>query len=242
MSLIIQALKKEQQRRSLNLKSPSIDIPTYDSEPLTASRLSRSGRSKNTLPILLGFTALGAVLLLGGGAFVYFGKSYLANLNLAPIAAEATDSETANTASLASSNLSNSLSGALAGNQLRAEATNAITTESAVASQENTLSAPLETEAALDLPEASNRAPAETATVGPVAEKPEFNLEIQNFIDELQVHGFRSAGANSRLLMNGRVFKLNDIVSHELAIRFKGSRDGALVFEDSLGYQYEKPL
>ncbi len=241
MSLINQALKKEQQRRSLNLKSPSIDIPTYDSEPLTASRLSRSGRSKNTLPILLGFTALGAVLLVGGGTFVYFGKSYLSNLNLAPIAAAA-DSETANTASLASSNQSNSLSAALAGNRLRAEATDSITTESAVASQENTLSAPLETEAALDLPEASNRAPAETATVGPVAEKPEFNLEIQNFIDGLQVHGFRSAGANSRLLMNGRVFKLNDIVSHELAIRFKGSRDGALVFEDSLGYQYEKPL
>lgn len=240
MSLINQALKKEQQRRSLNLKSPPSDVPTYDSEPLTASRLSRSGRSKNTLPILLGFTALGAVLLLGGGAFVYFGKSFLSNLNLAPIVAEA-DSETANTASLASSNSSNSLSAALAGNRLRAEATDSITTESAVASQENTLSAPLETEAA-HLPEVSNRAPAETATVGLVAEKPEFNLEIQHFIDGLVVHGFRSAGANSRLLMNGRVFKLNDFVSHELAIRFKGSRNGALVFEDSRGYQYEKPL
>ena len=189
MSLINQALKKEQQRRSLNLKSPSVDIPTYESEPLTAARLSRSGRSKNTLPILLGFTALGAVLLVCGGAFVYFGKTYLSNLNPGPVAA-ATDSETAKTHSLASSHGSNSISAALAGNLQSVETIDAITAESALAAQGTTLPEPSEDAAAtLDLPEAPNAVPAETATLESVTEKPKFNIEVQNYIDGLQVHG-----------------------------------------------------
>ena len=73
MSLINQALKKEQQRRSLNIKTPSLDIPTYESEPLTASEVARA-KSKNPLGILIGFAGLGLVMLVCGGAFVYFGK------------------------------------------------------------------------------------------------------------------------------------------------------------------------
>jgi|TARA_B110000037_G_scaffold219823_1_gene285813 hypothetical protein len=73
MSLINKALKKEQQRRSLNIKTPSLDIPTYESEPLTASEVARRN-SKNPLGVLIGFTGIGFVMLVCGGAFVYFGK------------------------------------------------------------------------------------------------------------------------------------------------------------------------
>jgi hypothetical protein len=63
MSLINQALKKEQQRRNLNIKTPSLDIPTFESEPLTASALARGNNSKNPLGVLIGFTGLGLVML-----------------------------------------------------------------------------------------------------------------------------------------------------------------------------------
>lgn len=55
-----------------------------------------------------------------------------------------------------------------------------------------------------------------------------------------RIHGPRPS--NARLLMNGRVFRLNDAVEHQLGIQFVGSRDGALVFKDSLGFGYTKAL
>ncbi len=75
MSLINQALKKEQQKRSLDLRDTTPDIPTYDSANL-GNGLSASNRKNNrSLSILIGFTGMGVVLLALGGGFIYFGKS-----------------------------------------------------------------------------------------------------------------------------------------------------------------------
>lgn len=238
MSLINQALKKEQQRRSLNLKSPSVDIPTYHSEPLTASSLSKGSKPKNPLAILIGLTSLGILMLVCGGTFVYFGKSYLSSLNSAPVVATA-ETEASDTPSAAPEN---PLSKALAANKQQVEAAEAISAESDDAQLDNAASPSSEAESIETLQEPAATPSVETAIPEPVAETPKFNIDIQTAIDGLQVHGFRSAGANSRLLMNGRVFGLNDIVNLELEIRFKGSKQGALIFEDSAGFEYQKTL
>jgi hypothetical protein len=235
MSLINQALKKEQQRRSPNLKSPSVDIPVYESEPLTASSLSRGRQPKNTLAVLVGFTGLGLVLLVCGGAFVYFGKSYLSNLNPTPLVA--TDSNGASQAtSLASA--APAIANTLAANQQSDEATDAVSADNSDSSLPPLAplsgDTPLQESGAVLSPQSANEEP--------TLEAPKLQIAIQAAIDELHVHGFRSNGANSRLLMNGRVFQLNDIVNHELVIRFKGSTQGSLIFEDDQGFEYQKAL
>lgn len=238
MSLINQALKKEQQRRSLNIKTPSPDIPTYESEPLTASEVARRN-SKNPLGVLIGFAGLGLVMLVCGGAFVYFGKSYLSNLNHPSVVANAESGE-AKTTSLASSKPSNPLSSALATSAKAVDAVEEVSTKNVDAILEDTPSVTADPIASLEEPEV---VPAtEIPAVGPVPEKAAFKIEVQTAIDVLEVHGFRDAGSNSRLLMSGRVFRLNDFVNHQLGIQFIGSRDGQLVFKDSLGFEYTKSL
>jgi len=258
MSLINQALKKEQQRRTLNLREATSDIPVYDSGAI-GNGLSPSRQKKNiSLSILLGLTGAGVVLLGLGGAFVYFGKSYLSGL------AANSPSETASEqASLASSPLT--------GNpvaEIIAEVD--VPTPEEPDSGLDRQSASAQTGVESPSPDLDSRPSAELANVGdgsaedPTAysetaqnmeseeesgeivesapEEPQFDFKIQDFVDELQVFGFRSAGANSRLLLGGRVFKLNDIVDNERELVFRGSDGQNLVFEAPSGYLYKKPL
>ena len=233
MSLINQALKKEQQRRSLNLQSPSHEIPSYESEPLTANQVVRRDQGRNPLPLLIGFASLGLFLLVCGGAAVYFGKSYLSDLQPGQsVAAKGSDSEPSE-APVATANP--------VASALEAKAANAEAVETIIeaAPEANVAEGTAEEPAAASVEAPVTEAPVAEA---PVKEGPKFNLEAQAHIDELQVHGYRSAGANSRLLMSGRVYKIGDVVNHAFALRFRGAENGSLVFEDANGFRYEKPL
>jgi len=245
MSLINQALKKEQQRRSLNLRDAPPDIPTYDSGNV-GNGLSPSTRQSNrSLALLIGFTGVGAVLLLIGGGFIYFGKSYLKQINTTPIVAQETSEETAfasgPTEEAPVATVSDILEEieeekqALRPEQVPGDEVAASTSESDANDD------PMAAEAAADSvtaedETASNTDPADAPT------EPVFDYKIQDLIDEMQVLGYRSAGVNSRLLMNGRVFKLNDTVNNEHGLRFIGSDGESLIFEAPSGYRYRKPL
>jgi hypothetical protein len=238
MSLINKALKKEQQRRSLHIKTPSLDIPTYESEPLTASEVARRN-SKNPLGVLIGFTGIGFVMLVCGGAFVYFGKSYLSNLSPPSVVARA-ESDEASPTSLATGPSINPLSNALATSIKTVDSVEEVSTKNvdAILEDSHSLDAePIATPEGTEPPLAS-----EFPIVDLVAEKAAFKIEVLTAIEKFEVHGFRDAGANSRLLMSGRVFRLNDVVNHQLGIRFIGSREGQLIFKDSLDFEYTKSL
>ena len=75
-----------------------------------------------------------------------------------------------------------------------------------------------------------------------ISEEPQFDFKIQDFVDGLQVFGLRSAGPNTRLLLSGRVFKLDDVIDNERGLIFRGSDGEYLIFEAHSGYLYKKPL
>ena len=255
MSLINQALKKEQQRRSLNLRETAADIPVYDSDTM-GNGLSPSRQKKNaSLSILLGLTGAGVVLLGLGGAFVYFGKAYLSGLTATSPTEEAKESP-----SFASNPLvSNPVNDILAENDDNPPAS----TPAEAEFQDESLETEGELAAAIDdqnpnleianasagidddptaVTEYSESGGANEEIVDSAPEEPQFDFKIQDFVDGLQVFGYRSAGANTRLLLGGRVFKLDDIVDNERGLIFRGSEGEYLIFEAPSGYLYKKPL
>ncbi|MCF7686658.1 MAG: hypothetical protein K9M98_08325 [Cephaloticoccus sp.] len=60
------------------------------------------------------------------------------------------------------------------------------------------------------------------------------------FIDQIQVMGVRSSGADSKVLMNEKVYRLNDIVDRALMLRLVQVSADTLTFLDSNGYIYTK--
>jgi hypothetical protein len=82
-------------------------------------------------------------------------------------------------------------------------------------------------------------APAPTP-VAPVAAAPDQAARIQTFLAEARVAGVRGQNAQARVLLNEKVFRLNDVVEPELALRLSGVHPGLLVFTDARGRTYEK--
>jgi hypothetical protein len=74
----------------------------------------------------------------------------------------------------------------------------------------------------------------------PVAASPD--ERIHDYLDRLHVLGVRSSGTDSRVLMNDRVYRLNDLVDRTLALRLVDVQPGLLIFEDARGVRYTKNL
>ena len=88
-------------------------------------------------------------------------------------------------------------------------------------------------------PPASAPAPAVAAPAPAGANAPQ-DIRILTFIDAIRVTGIRSSGHESKVLMNDRVYRINDMVDYTLAIRLiKVSAEG-LTFTDANGTVYVK--
>jgi len=85
----------------------------------------------------------------------------------------------------------------------------------------------------------SPAAPAETPPApGPAVPDP----RVHAFIDSLRVNGIRPSGTESRVLMNERVYRVNDIVDRTLGLRLTNVEPGNLTFTDVNGVTYAKPF
>lgn len=60
------------------------------------------------------------------------------------------------------------------------------------------------------------------------------------FVDQIRVTGIRSSGDDSKVLMNDRVYRVNDIVERILNIRLTKIAPEGLTFEDANGVTYTK--
>ncbi len=80
----------------------------------------------------------------------------------------------------------------------------------------------------------SNPAPANAGTNAKPSEA------ILLYIDQLRVMGVRSSGNDSKVLMNDRVYRVNDIVERTLGLRLTAVEAGTLTFVDALGATYIK--
>ena len=72
----------------------------------------------------------------------------------------------------------------------------------------------------------------------PAAAKPD--ERIVAFVENVKVAGIRSSGNESRVLMNDRVFRVNDIVERTLGVRLVKVAVDSLTFADSNGVTYVK--
>jgi hypothetical protein len=63
---------------------------------------------------------------------------------------------------------------------------------------------------------------------------------VYAFIETIRVTGIRSSGDDSRVLMNNRVYRVNDIVERNLGIRLIQVEVDSLTFADAHGQTYTK--
>ncbi len=66
------------------------------------------------------------------------------------------------------------------------------------------------------------------------------DVNVYTFIDGLQVMGVRFSGASSKVLMNNRVYRVNDIVDRPLGLRLTAVTENSLTFVDANGASYIK--
>jgi hypothetical protein len=76
------------------------------------------------------------------------------------------------------------------------------------------------------------------ANVAPAPPKPE--ERVSKYVDAIRVAGVRSPGPEGRVLMNDRVFKLNDTVDRSLGLKLTKISTNVLTFTDANGVTYEK--
>lgn len=83
--------------------------------------------------------------------------------------------------------------------------------------------------------------PTPTPEPKPVAPTPPvYDERIYAYIDRLQVMGIRSSGSDSKVLMNDRVYRVNDIVERSLGLKLLEVTPDALIFIDPSGATYTK--
>lgn len=86
-------------------------------------------------------------------------------------------------------------------------------------------------------PTAASQLPVARAEPVPKAEPDE---RIHQYVEALKVTGIRSSGTESKVLMNDRVYRVNDIVDRGLGIRLTKVAPDSLTFTDANGVTYVK--
>jgi hypothetical protein len=64
------------------------------------------------------------------------------------------------------------------------------------------------------------------------------NSRSSAIVDALRISGIRASGTDPKVLMNERVYRLNDVVDHTIALRLKEINTNNLVFIDETGATY----
>ena len=84
--------------------------------------------------------------------------------------------------------------------------------------------------------------PTEPASVAPAGVRlpGKFQESIQTLVDALRVSGIRAAGNDSKVMINERVYKLNDIVDRPNNLRLTKVASDGLMFTTPDGVTYEK--
>jgi hypothetical protein len=94
---------------------------------------------------------------------------------------------------------------------------------------------------AASVPPAAAPSPAAVAPVmvpeNPAA-APAPDPRIQAFVDKVRIAGIRSSGEDSKVIMNDRVYRVNDIVDRDLQVKLVKVEADALTFSDARGLLY----
>lgn len=240
MSLINDALKKAQRQRSEGNPSAA-EVTSQNAAPEQLHRVARREKPAGfrSQVMLIGGGAAAAVVLLAIGAVFFFRSGEPPPA----LPAQPTQIATAPTAvpSVPATQTAPTVSPAAL-----VPALPAASTPSPAPAQQLTLTdpaAPTPSPASgqFVLPPAPVTETAAIATTTPtaptpaVADRPKPSTRMIGVIERFRVGGIRVAGTESKVLMNDKVYRLNDTIDHELGIRLTGIETKALTFEDSRG-------
>jgi hypothetical protein len=85
-------------------------------------------------------------------------------------------------------------------------------------------------------------APPAVVAIAPPLDPTKPDPKISAYVDALQIAGVRITATSSKVLMNDRVYRQNEIVDRLLGLRLKKIEDDALIFVDERGVTYTKNL
>jgi hypothetical protein len=60
------------------------------------------------------------------------------------------------------------------------------------------------------------------------------------YIDNLRIAGIRASATDSKVLMSDHVYRVGDIVEHDLGLKLTGITANSLTFEDERGGRYTR--
>jgi hypothetical protein len=247
MSLINEALKKAQRTRQVE---PAANTPAVD--PHLGERVRRRGEGPDTKTVVL--IALASVsacaLVVVAAVLLLDRRSDDAAVAAAPAAVTVSPASVAAPELAAAPVVSVQQPSAVAA----PIATPIISTSAAPASDPAapvvTLApAPIqhapEATTAVATPLPSSPAPTPSAEAPVVAQRvvpsvPTSNPEAVDFIDRIRVAGVRASATDPKVLMNDRVYRLDDVVNRALGLRLTEISASTLTFVDDSGYQYKK--
>lgn len=89
--------------------------------------------------------------------------------------------------------------------------------------------------------------PAPVVAVRPVAPRPAVrepvaNTAIYELLEKLRVSGVRASSTDPKVIINDRVYRLNDIVDKNTQLRLIRIESFTLIFSDPSGFEYRKTL
>lgn len=96
------------------------------------------------------------------------------------------------------------------------------------------------TTALAEAPAISLHPPTPAAPVAATADAQAHNNLVQGLVDAIHVSGVRAAGAESKALIDGHVYRLNDVLDRATGLRLVGVDTDHVTFVDSAGVTYLK--
>ena len=97
---------------------------------------------------------------------------------------------------------------------------------------------PANNAAPVSAPVATVAAPTPPPVVAPPPAKSD--ERVHQFVEAIRVTGIRASGSDSKVLMNDRVYRVNDVVDRTLNVRLTKVSSDSLTFTDANGVTYVK--
>lgn len=237
MSLINDALKKAQRQRTGDASPTS--QPPMPGSPVAPTRPLRTGNNSNPQLVLVGAGAVLGLVIAGGAFFLFRSKpaTETGPVNSPPPAvAEAAPANPADTATVTATLATTSPTVFSAKTP---EPVIVVKTEIAPGA---TAATSLSSETP-SVAEKTVATPAGATASATPSEPPSPSLRMIESIEALRVAGIRvgaGTGADAKVLMNDRVYRIGDTVDHALAIKLTGVTASSLTFRDPTGATYTR--
>ena len=240
MSLINDALKKAQKQRT-GEAPPLASMPSIGGE--SAVRIAKRDKPSgfNTMLLRLGFGAGAFVILVIGGYFVLRTKPpvHSSQQPAIPSAMGPAKAEASAVAGGLSSQVSAQPSPAVPAFTLTvAPKPEPVAAKPEPAVAESLVAPKPQPSSPVAKPPDEPRRSPQGEGGKPVLAK--MDNKAVNFIESLRIAGIRASATDSKVLMNDRVYRVGDIVEHEMGLKLVGITSSSLTFESENGARYTR--